>query len=171
MMIEIFLIFYKSSNCLALIAKANCKAVSDHPLVRMCVDLKFNLFGNFFYFLILCCQSTYVTLYTSIALVSPTPADQNNNYYQMVNYTCNDLCLTLANDPTNPAQDRPSIRAFRFILLILSCLGLFKEFHQMLTQREKYFHRFYINLIELHMHVSIDLDILMEEYRRIFCFS
>jgi len=41
-------------------------------------------------------------------------------------------------------------------------LGLFKEFHQMVTQREKYFHRFYINLLELHMHVSIDLDILME---------
>jgi hypothetical protein len=103
-----------------------------------------------------------VALYTSIALASPTPADQNTNYYQMVNYSCNDLCLTLANDPTNPAQDRPSIRAFRFILLILSGLGLFKEFHQVFTQREKYFHRFYINLIELHMHVSIFLNRINE---------
>ena len=61
---------------LALIAKADSKDVYDHRLVRLCVDLKFNLFGNFLYLLILCCQSTYVALYTGIALGSPTPTDQ-----------------------------------------------------------------------------------------------
>ncbi|CAF4612227.1 unnamed protein product [Rotaria sp. Silwood1] len=139
---------------LSLIAKADCKDVYDHRLVRLCVDLKFNLFGNFLYFIILCCQSTYVALYTGIALGSPTPADQGKNYYQMVNHSCFDLCITLANDHTNPAPDHPALRALRLILLILSGFALLKELFQILTQREKYFRRFYINLIELHMYVS-----------------
>ncbi|CAF3261536.1 unnamed protein product, partial [Rotaria sp. Silwood2] len=139
---------------LTLIAKADCKDVYDHRLVRLCVDLKFNLFGNFLYFIILCCQSTYVALYTGIALGSPTPADQGTNYYKMVNYSCFDLCITLANDPKNPAKDHPALRALRLILLILSGFALLKELFQILTQREKYFRRFYINLIELHMYVS-----------------
>ncbi|CAF3558235.1 unnamed protein product [Rotaria sp. Silwood1] len=141
---------------LSLIAKADCKDVYDHRLVRLCVDLKFNLFGNFLYFIILCCQSTYVALYTGIALGSPTPADQGKNYYQMVNHSCFDLCITLANDHTNPATDHPALRALRLILLILSGFALLKELFQILTQREKYFRRFYINLIELHMYVSND---------------
>jgi len=139
-----------------LIAKADCKAVYDHRLVRLCVDLKFNLFGNFLYLLILCCQSTYVALYTGIALGSPTPAAQGKNYYAMVNYTCYDLCITLTNDPYKPARDNSPLRALRLILLILSGFALLKELFQILTQREKYFRRFYINLIELHMYVSID---------------
>jgi len=139
-----------------LIAKADCKAVYDHRLVRLCVDLKFNLFGNFLYLLILCCQSTYVALYTGIALGSPTPAAQGKNYYAMVNYTCYDLCITLTNDPYKPASDNSPLRALRLILLILSGFALLKELFQILTQREKYFRRFYINLIELHMYVSID---------------
>ena len=56
----------------------------------------------------------------------------------------------------NPATDNPSLRALRLILLILSGFALLKEFFQVLTQREKYFRRFYINLIELHMYVSIN---------------
>ena len=140
---------------LALIAKADCKAVYDHRLVRLCVDLKFKLFGNFLYLLILCCQSMYVALYTGIALGSPTPADQGTNYYQMVNYTCYDLCITLANDTETPAGDHSTLRALRMTLLILSGFALFKELFQIMTQREKYFRRFYINLIELHMYVSI----------------
>ena len=139
---------------LALIAKADCKDVYDHRLVRLCVDLKFNLFGNFLYLFILCCQSMYVALYTGIALGSPTPTEQGSNYYRMVNYSCIDLCLTLANDPIHPAREYASLRALRIILLIVSCLALCKEFFQVLTQREKYFRRFYINLIELHMYVS-----------------
>ncbi len=74
----------------------------------------------------------------------------------MVNYTCYDLCLTLANDPSNSAGDKSSLRALRFILLIISGFALLKEFFQVLTQREKYFRKFYINLIELHMYVSIN---------------
>jgi hypothetical protein len=147
------LVFFSSSD-LALIAKADCKSIYDHPMVRMCVDLKFNLFGNLLFLLIFCCQSIYVALYTGIALSSPTPANQGTNYYQMVNYSCIDLCLILANNPINPAQNQSSIRALRFILLIVSGLALFKEFYQVLTQRDKYFRRFYINVIELHMYVS-----------------
>ncbi|CAF1307425.1 unnamed protein product [Rotaria sordida] len=139
---------------LTLIAKADCKDVYDHRLVRLCVDLKFNLFGNFLYFIILCCQSTYVALYTGIALGSPTPADQGTNYYEMVNYSCFDLCITLANDPQRPATNHSALRALRLILLILSGFALLKELFQILTQREEYFRRFYINLIELHMYVS-----------------
>jgi hypothetical protein len=97
-----------------------------------------------------------VALYTGIALGSPTPANQGTNYYQMINYSCIDLCLILANDPINPAQNESSLRALRFILLIVSGLALFKEFYQVLTQRDKYFRRFYINCIELHMYVSIN---------------
>jgi len=148
-----FLFFFSN---LALIAKADCKDVYDHRLVRLCVDLKFNLFGNILYLLILCCQSTYVALYTGIALGSPTPTVQGTSYYEMVNYSCYDLCLTLANDPQMPATDKPALRGLRLILLILSCFALLKELFQVLTQREKYFRRFYINLIELHMYVSIN---------------
>ncbi|UJR20085.1 hypothetical protein I4U23_023217 [Adineta vaga] len=139
---------------LALIAKANCKAIYDHQFVRMCVDLKFNLFGNFLYFFILGCQLFYVTLYTGVTLGSPTPANQGTNYYQTMNYSCHDLCIKLVNDSNNPAQNQPGMHTLRLILLIISCLGLIKEFYQMFTQREKYFHRFYINLIELHIYVS-----------------
>ncbi len=139
-----------------MIANADYKAVYDHRLVRLCVDLKFNLFGNFLYLLILCCQLTYVALYTGIALGSPTPANQGTNYYEMVNYSCYDLCLTLVNDPYKPAGDNPALRVLRLILLILSGFALLKELFQVLTQREKYFRRFYINLIELHMYVSIN---------------
>jgi hypothetical protein len=74
----------------------------------------------------------------------------------MVNYSCYDLCVTLANDPQNPATDNSPLRALRLILLILSGFALLKELFQVLTQREKYFRRFYINLIELHMYVSIN---------------
>ena len=97
----------------------------------------------------------YVALYTGIALGSPTPTVQGSNYYQMTNYSCADLCFTLANDPTHPAQEHAPLRALRLILLIISCLALCKEFFQIVTQKEKYFRRFYINLIELHMYVSI----------------
>jgi cytochrome b subunit of formate dehydrogenase len=74
----------------------------------------------------------------------------------MFNYSCYDLCITLANNPQYPATDNPSLRALRLILLILSGFALLKELFQVLTQREKYFRRFYINLIELHMYVSIN---------------
>lgn len=137
-----------------MIAKADCKDVYDHRLVRLCVDLKFNLFGSFLYLIILCCQSLYVALYTGVALSSPTPSNQGYNYYQMTNYTCFDLCIRLANDPIRPEPEQTTLRALRLILLIVSSCALLKELFQVVTQREKYFRKFYINLIELHMYVS-----------------
>ncbi|CAF3350731.1 unnamed protein product, partial [Rotaria sp. Silwood2] len=105
---------------LTLIAKADFKDVYDHRLVRLCVDLKFNLFGNFLYFIILCCQSTFVALYTGTVLGSPTPADQGTNYYQMANYSCFDLCVTLANDPQKPARNSP-ISAIMYSVDVNEC--------------------------------------------------
>lgn len=140
---------------IALIAKADCKDVYDHRLVRLCVDLKFNLFGNFLYFIILICQAMYVALYTGVTLGSPTPSNQGSSYYQMVNYTCFDMCIRLANDLDHPELEHTTIRAWRLILLILSSCALLKEIFQVFTQRDKYFRKFYINLIELHMYVSI----------------
>ncbi|CAF1358986.1 unnamed protein product [Rotaria sp. Silwood1] len=139
---------------LTLIAKADCKDVYDHRLVRLCVDLKFNLFGNFLYIIILFCQSTYVALYTGITLGSPTPAAQNTSYYAMTNYSCFDLCITLANNLQNPASNDPICRTFRSILLVLSCCALLKELFQIITQRKEYFRKILINLIELHMYIS-----------------
>ncbi|UJR36009.1 hypothetical protein I4U23_028748 [Adineta vaga] len=57
---------------LSLIAEANHAPVYDHDVVKMCVDLKFQLFGNFLYLLILCAQVFFVCLYTGVALGSPT---------------------------------------------------------------------------------------------------
>jgi hypothetical protein len=145
---------------LALVTQANCNAVYDHPLVRTCVDLKFSLFGNFLYFLIFCCLSSYVALYTGIALGSPTPAAQGSSYYIMYNYSCTDLCLTLVNDPANPLQDHSLLRALRFILLIISALAILKQFYQIINLRGRSFRELYIDLVELHMYVSIDLYIL-----------
>lgn len=152
------LFYFFSSDFQALIAKADCKEVYDHRLVRLCVDLKFHLFGNILYFLILCFQSMYVALYTGIALGSPTPSNQQRTYYQMMNSTCFDLCVELANDFIQPAENQSSLRSLRLILLMVSVCALFKEAFQVVTQREKYFRRFYINLIELHMYVSNLID-------------
>ncbi|CAF2110504.1 unnamed protein product, partial [Rotaria magnacalcarata] len=56
----------------SLIAEANCAPVYDHDVVKICVDLKFQLFGNFLYLLILYSQILFVALYTGITLASPT---------------------------------------------------------------------------------------------------
>lgn len=95
-----------------------------------------------------------------MALDSPTPANQGSNYYEMINYTCFDLCITLANNPIQPASNNTLIRALRFILLILSSLALFKELFEIITERDKYFRRFHIHLIELHMYVSILIEVM-----------
>ncbi|CAF0993111.1 unnamed protein product [Didymodactylos carnosus] len=139
---------------LTLIAEADHKPVYDHYLVKMCVDLKFQLFGNFLYFIISCSQVIYVTLYTGITLGSPTPALQGMNYYSLVNYTCEQTCWMLTNDMETPLQPSTPLRALRFMLLILSCLTLLKEFIQLFTQKEKYFRKFFINMLEVHMYVS-----------------
>jgi hypothetical protein len=95
---------FSSSNWLkqhplSLMAEANYAPVYDHDVVKICVDLKFQLFGNFLYLLILSAQIMYVFLYTGVALASPTPAQ---SYYDTSNYTCKQLCRLLTSDLDDP---------------------------------------------------------------------
>lgn len=84
---------------LSLIAEANHAPVYDHDVVRICVDLKFQLFGNFLYLLILFTQMFFVCLYTGVALISPTPPQ---SYFNLGNLTCLELCSQLHTDPVEP---------------------------------------------------------------------
>ncbi|CAF3747295.1 unnamed protein product [Rotaria magnacalcarata] len=58
--------------------RSNHAPVYDQDIVKICVDLKFQLFGNFLYLLILFAQISFVCLYTGVALISPTPP---HSYY------------------------------------------------------------------------------------------
>ncbi|CAF0744146.1 unnamed protein product [Didymodactylos carnosus] len=138
---------------LSLIAEANHAPVYDHDVVKMCVDLKFQLFGNFLYFLILCAQIFFVTLYTSVALISPTPHKPGFTYYDMANTSCKQMCWNMRNDQTDPLQSNILLQIVRMMLLLASCLALLKEFSQLLNQREKYFRGFFVNVLELHTYV------------------
>ena len=95
---------------LSLIAEANHAPVYDHDVVRICVDLKFQLFGNFLYFLILCAQISFVCLYTGVALTSPTPPQ---SYYDIGNDSCSQLCEKLTFDPDSPLQGNRLLRKCR----------------------------------------------------------
>ena len=92
---------------LSLIAEANHAPVYDHDVVKMCVDLKFQLFGNFLYLLILCAQVFFVCLYTGVALGSPTPP---RSYYDSLNLTCKQLCERLVNDRFDPLPGNVLLR-------------------------------------------------------------
>jgi hypothetical protein len=141
---------------LSMIARISNKSIDDHALVRLCVDLKYQLFGNILYFVIACGQIIYVTLYTGVVLASPTPSIQSTNYYALINNSCNELCFKLSNHQENPlANDNSILRIFRTLLLILSCLTIFKEGFQLITQKNVYFKKICINLLEIHMYVSI----------------
>jgi hypothetical protein len=96
---------------LSLIAEANHAPVYDHDVVKMCVDLKFQLFGNFLYLLILCAQIFFVCLYTGVALSSPTPP---RSYYDSLNLTCKQLCYTLALDSNDPLPGNVLLRKFHW---------------------------------------------------------
>jgi hypothetical protein len=96
---------------LSLIAEANHAPVYDHDVVKMCVDLKFQLFGNFLYLLILCAQIFFVCLYTGVALASPTPP---RSYYDAVNITCKQLCEKLTTDPNDPLPGNILLRKLEF---------------------------------------------------------
>ncbi|CAF1283778.1 unnamed protein product, partial [Rotaria sordida] len=135
---------------LSLIAEANYAPVYDHDVVKLCVDLKFQLFGNFLYFLILCSQIIYVFIYTGVALASPTPSQ---SYYDTSNYTCKQLCQSLTSDPINPLPDNFLLRVLRFLLLICSCMVLLKEFFQLILQREKYFRDIFVKFLELQTYI------------------
>jgi hypothetical protein len=142
---------------LSMIARISHNSIDDHSLVRLCVDLKYQLFGNILYFAIACGQIIYVTLYTGVVLASPTPSLQSTNYYALVNNSCNEICFKLSNYAENPLDsDNSMIRIFRTFLLILSSLTLLKEGFQIITQKDKYFKKVFINLLELHMYVSIN---------------
>lgn len=95
---------------LSLIAEANHASVYDHDVVKICVDLKFQLFGNFLYLLILTAQIIYVFLYTGVALASPTPTQ---SYYDTTNYTCKQLCYLLVSDPIDPLPNNTFLRKMR----------------------------------------------------------
>jgi hypothetical protein len=95
---------------LSLIAEANHAPVYDHDIVKMCVDLKFQLFGNFLYLLILCAQVFFVLLYTGVALSSPTPP---HSYYDAFNITCKQLCQKLTSDPIDPLLGNVLLRKFK----------------------------------------------------------
>ena len=164
---------------LALIVTANYPPVYDHDVVRICVDLKFQLFANFLYLSILIVQILYVFLYTTVALTSPTPTD---SYYDVTNYTCKQLCTKLRSNSIDPLpvnvllRKRISIKRFlnlvlnsfrlemlRYLLLLCSCLGLLKELFQVLSQRQKYFREMFINFLEVQTYVcgilfSIDVN-------------
>jgi hypothetical protein len=92
---------------LSLITEANHASVYDHDIVRMCVDLKFQLFGNFLYLIILCCQIVFVCLYTGLALALPLPS---KSYYDTMNYTCQQLCQTLTLNSIDPLVDNSLLR-------------------------------------------------------------
>ncbi|CAF3688018.1 unnamed protein product [Adineta steineri] len=145
---------------LSLIIEANHAPVYDHDVVKICVDLKFQLFGNFLYLLILCTQILFVFLYTGVALASPTPPD---SYYDTSNYTCKQLCQYLTLDATDPLPENNLLWFLRFLLLSCSCLGLLKEIFQVVNQREKYFRDLFINFLEVQTYAcgvlfSIDLS-------------
>jgi len=98
---------------LSLIVEANHAPVYDHDVVKICVDLKFQLFGNFLYLLILCTEILFVFLYTGVALASPTPP---RSYYDTSNYTCNQLCHILTSDAIDPLPGNFLLRKI-FLLL------------------------------------------------------
>ncbi|CAF2543629.1 unnamed protein product [Rotaria sp. Silwood2] len=145
---------------LSLIAEANHAPVYDHDVVKICVDLKFQLFGNFLYFLILCSQILFVFLYTGVALASPIPVQ---SYYDTSNYTCKELCQSLTLDQVEPLPANFLLRILRLLLLMCSCIVLLKEFFQLISQREKYFRDLFIKFLELQTYIcsilfSIDLN-------------
>ena len=92
---------------LSLIVEANHAPVYDHDVVKICVDLKFQLFGNFLYLLILCAQILFVFLYTGVALTSPTPP---RSYYDTSNFTCIELCQNLTSDIHDPLPGNAALR-------------------------------------------------------------
>jgi len=98
---------------LSLIAEANHAPVYDHDVVKICVDLKFQLFGNFLYLLILCAQIFFVCLYTGVAIASPTPP---RSYYDSINITCKQLCESLTKDPIDPLPGNVLLRKNIFLL-------------------------------------------------------
>ena len=137
---------------LNLIAECDYAPIYDHPLVITTVDSKAELFGNLLYLFILLIQTLYVALYTGVTLVTRTPKYYDHTYVDFENDTCIDMCNTLTNTTHHFDYTHDGtfiLYLFRFILLLCSCVALLKEFLQILTQRERYFRGFFLNLLEI----------------------
>ncbi|CAF1349182.1 unnamed protein product [Adineta ricciae] len=132
------------------------KSIYDHPIIRLCIDLKYSLFGNILYLIITFGQIFYVMLYTFILLFSPTRSIDQFNYYTLINDTCQQFCFKLINHP-NYFQENYNqfyLRLFRYILVFISILTLFKEAFQLIKEKNKYFKKIFLNFLEIHMYIS-----------------
>jgi len=137
---------------LNLICECDYAPIYDHPLVLTTVDSKADLFGNLLYLFILLIQALYVALYTTVTFVTRTPKYYDHSYVDFENETCIDMCNILTNTTHHFDYSHGGafiLYLFRFLLFICSCAALLKEFIQILTQRERYFRAFFLNLLEL----------------------
>jgi hypothetical protein len=137
---------------LNLISDCDYAPIYDHPLVTTAVDSKADLFGNLLFIFILLIQVLYVALYTGVTILTRTPKYYKYNYVDFENNTCIEMCDILTNSTHHFDYIHKGIfilYLFRFMLFIFSCAGLLKEFLQILTQRERYFQAFFVNLLEI----------------------
>ena len=138
---------------LNLISQCEFAPIYDHPLVTTIVDSKADLFGNLLYLFSLLIQAMYVVLYTGVALVTRTPKFYGQNYVEFENDSCFDMCQELTNGTAqfdySAHHGTFFLYIFRFLLLVCSCLALFKEFLQVIAQRGRYFKAIFLNLLEI----------------------
>lgn len=137
---------------LNLITQCDYAPIYEHPLVLATVDSKADLFGNLLYLFILIFQAIYVALYTGVALQTRTPKFYGSQYIEFENVTCLDMCHELTNSTEHFDYEHQSanvLNVFRLLLLIFSCIELFKELIQIFIQRGKYFRAFFINILEI----------------------
>ncbi|CAF4225458.1 unnamed protein product [Rotaria socialis] len=125
---------------LSLTPEVNHAPVYHHDIVKICVDLKFLLFGNFLYLLILLAQISFVCLHTGVALSSSTPP---HSYYDVSDITCKQLCEKLIYDQKHSLKSNGLRQFLRALLLICSIIVLLKELLKLVTQREKYLRGFF----------------------------
>lgn len=138
------------------INQISIKSIYDHPIIRLCIDFKYELFGNILYLIITCGQIFYVMLYTFILLFSPTKSIDQLNYYTLINDTCQQFCFKLINHQ-NYLHDNYNqfyLKLFRYILVFISILTLCKEAFQLIKEKNKYFKKIFLNFLEIHMYVS-----------------
>ncbi|CAF2604849.1 unnamed protein product [Rotaria sp. Silwood2] len=145
-------IFGQNKHSLNLISECDYAPLYDHRLVITSVDSKANIFRNILSFFIILFQTLYVALYTGVIIVTRTPKYYNHSYVDLENDTCIYMCNVLTNTTYHFDYSNHGtfiLYIFRLILLICSCIALLKEFIQILTQRERYFREFFLNLLEI----------------------
>ncbi|CAF3706336.1 unnamed protein product [Rotaria sp. Silwood1] len=137
---------------LNLISECDYTPLYDHPLVITSVDSKTNLFGNNLSLFIILFQTLYVALYTGVTIITRTPKYYHYSYVYFENDTCIYMCNILTNTTSHFDYSNHGtfiLYIFRLILLLCSCIALLKEFIQILTQRERYFRAFFLNILEV----------------------